>query len=52
VRYADLGSIEKPSFVSFDPDMFRAMCILSGCDYVPSLPGVGLKKVRFVSLEE
>jgi hypothetical protein len=46
VRYADLGSIEKPSLVSFDMDMFRAMCILSGCDYVDSLPGVGLRKVK------
>ena len=23
---------------------FQSMCILSGCDYLPSLPGVGLKK--------
>lgn len=25
-------------------DKFRYMCILSGCDYLPSLPGIGLGK--------
>ncbi|XP_034948611.1 exonuclease 1 [Chelonus insularis] len=28
----------------FDIDKFRHMCILSGCDYLPSLPGIGLSK--------
>lgn len=28
----------------FDMDKFRHMCILSGCDYLPSLPGIGLSK--------
>ncbi|XP_074107167.1 exonuclease tos isoform X2 [Cotesia typhae] len=28
----------------FDLDKFRHMCILSGCDYLPSLPGIGLNK--------
>ena len=46
ISYADLGSIERPSLVNFDPDMFRVMCILSGCDYVDSLPGVGLRKAH------
>ncbi|KAJ2879382.1 hypothetical protein IWW38_006125, partial [Coemansia aciculifera] len=28
----------------------RSMCILSGCDYVPSVPGVGLKRAhRYVA---
>lgn len=30
----------------FTLDKFRYMCILSGCDYLPSIPGVGLKKAR------
>ena len=30
------------SFYSFEK--FRYMCILSGCDYLPSLPGIGLVK--------
>ena len=28
----------------FTPDLFRHMCILSGCDYLPSVKGVGLAK--------
>ncbi|XP_012275952.1 exonuclease 1 [Orussus abietinus] len=28
----------------FDMDKFRHMCILSGCDYLASLPGIGLSK--------
>lgn len=39
---------EKYSF-----DKFRHMCILSGCDYLDSLPGIGLVKARkFVLLTE
>jgi len=30
----------------FNFDKFRYMCILSGCDYLPSIPGVGLIKAR------
>ncbi|KAJ2064538.1 hypothetical protein GGI17_000865 [Coemansia sp. S146] len=31
-------------------EQVRRMCILSGCDYLPSVPGVGLKKAhRYVS---
>lgn len=38
---------EKPD--TFDMDKFRYMCILSGCDYLDSLPGVGLKKaMKFI----
>ena len=28
----------------FTQDSFRQMCILSGCDYLSSIPGVGLGK--------
>lgn len=32
-------------------DKFRYMCILSGCDYIQSLPGIGLKKaLKFLKL--
>lgn len=32
-------------------DKFRNMCVLSGCDYIQSLPGIGLKKaLKFVKL--
>ncbi|KAL0113775.1 hypothetical protein PUN28_012710 [Cardiocondyla obscurior] len=30
----------------FDINKFRHICILSGCDYLPSLPGIGLKKAQ------
>lgn len=43
--YLSMG--ERPENFSFDK--FRYMCILSGCDYLPSLPGIGLAKAcRFV----
>lgn len=38
-----------PDMYTFDK--FRYMCILSGCDYVQSLPGIGLKKaLKFLKL--
>jgi exonuclease-1 len=40
----DLGKLGTCSgFGDFKDDMFLDMCILSGCDYVDSVPGVGLK---------
>lgn len=30
----------------FDMNKFRQICILSGCDYLRSLPGIGLRKAR------
>eukprot|EP00088_Acartia_fossae_P004576 TRINITY_DN1196_c0_g1_i1.p1 TRINITY_DN1196_c0_g1~~TRINITY_DN1196_c0_g1_i1.p1 ORF type:complete len:793 (+),score=169.99 TRINITY_DN1196_c0_g1_i1:75-2453(+) len=30
----------------FDFDKFRKMCIMSGCDYLPSLQGIGLAKAK------
>lgn len=36
-------------FENFSFDKFRHMCILSGCDYLSSLPGIGLAKAcRFI----
>ncbi|GIX87089.1 exonuclease 1 [Caerostris extrusa] len=35
----------------FSFEKFRYMCILSGCDYLPSLPGIGLAKAcKFFTL--
>lgn len=31
------------SLVGWSDTQFRAMAILSGCDYLPSIPGIGLK---------
>lgn len=40
-----LGDCSKPlDFSNFTFSMFRQMCILSGCDYLSSVPGLGLKK--------
>ena len=36
----------KPHIYTFEK--FRHMCILSGCDYLASLPGIGLKKASRV----
>ena len=37
--------LEHKSFAKrFTFDHFVKMCILSGCDYIPSLPGIGLAK--------
>jgi hypothetical protein len=46
IRYEDLGKNRGMSFVGFTSEMFLEMCILSGCDYLPSLAGVGIKKAH------
>lgn len=39
----------RPDVYTFDK--FRYMCIISGCDYLESLPGIGLKKaLKFITL--
>lgn len=49
VKRADFASIDSPSdsngisLVGWSDRQFRAMAILSGCDYLPSIPGIGLK---------
>lgn len=30
----------------FTPEKFRYMCIVAGCDYLASLPGIGIGKAR------
>ncbi len=42
----DFASFASPagiSFLGWSDVQFRAMAILSGCDYLPSIPGIGLK---------
>ena len=36
-------SLDNITFDGWTIDKFRQMCILSGCDYLPSIRGVGLK---------
>ena len=46
IRYADVVVNRELSFVGFTPDQFLEMCVMSGCDYLPSLPGVGIKRAH------
>ena len=39
----DFGKVTECSLRGWTDEQFRAMAILSGCDYLPSIPGVGLK---------
>ncbi|KAJ4832333.1 hypothetical protein Tsubulata_027815 [Turnera subulata] len=34
----------KPSFQHFDKELFLGMCVLAGCDFLPSIPGIGIVK--------
>lgn len=47
ISRSDLGSpaliVDSMSFVGWSDDQFRWMAMLSGCDYLPSINGVGLK---------
>lgn len=44
IRTANLKKNKGMSFHMFTEQMFLEMCIFSGCDYLPSIPGFGLKK--------
>ncbi|KAK2982520.1 hypothetical protein RJ640_012765 [Escallonia rubra] len=43
-RYSLLQQNKELNFTNFTKQMLLEMCILSGCDYLQSLPGMGLKK--------
>ncbi|XP_022737269.1 exonuclease 1 [Durio zibethinus] len=32
----------KPSFKNFGKELFTGMCVLAGCDFLPSVPGIGI----------
>ena len=40
----NFGSTILDKLYSFTDNMFRCMCILSGCDYLYSIKGVGIKR--------
>ncbi|KAL6056081.1 Rad2 nuclease, variant 2 [Balamuthia mandrillaris] len=44
IKLVDLGKTTAVNLSNFTHNMFRQMCILSGCDYLPSIPGLGIKK--------
>lgn len=45
-RYSKLQQNKELNFTGFTKQMLLEMCILSGCDYLMSLPGMGLKKAH------
>ncbi|XP_023946184.2 exonuclease 1 [Bicyclus anynana] len=46
VETAKLPLVMKCPIEHYRFDKFRRMCIMSGCDYLASLPGIGLVKAR------
>ncbi|PON54615.1 Exonuclease [Parasponia andersonii] len=45
-QYSMLQQNKELSFSGFTKQMILEMCILSGCDYLQSLPGMGLKRAH------
>ncbi|WCJ27305.1 Exonuclease 1 [Euphorbia peplus] len=45
-QYSRLQQNKDLSFSGFTKQMLLEMCILSGCDYLQSLPGMGLKRAH------
>ncbi|KAK7359162.1 hypothetical protein VNO77_01110 [Canavalia gladiata] len=45
-QYSMLLKNKELSFEGFNRQMLLEMCILSGCDYLQSLPGMGLKRAH------
>jgi exonuclease-1 len=41
-----LRDVEELNFRSFNSDMLLTTCILSGCDYLDSIKGIGFKKAH------
>eukprot|EP01103_Thecamoeba_quadrilineata_P005916 TRINITY_DN1565_c2_g1_i1.p1 TRINITY_DN1565_c2_g1~~TRINITY_DN1565_c2_g1_i1.p1 ORF type:complete len:686 (+),score=183.40 TRINITY_DN1565_c2_g1_i1:85-2142(+) len=48
IELARLGETTQPSFKHFSHDMFRRTCILAGCDYLPSIKGLGIAKAHTI----
>ncbi|RDX88235.1 Exonuclease 1, partial [Mucuna pruriens] len=36
----------RPSFRSFNLKLFTGMCVLAGCDFLPSVPGIGIARAH------
>lgn len=48
----NLAEVEELNFKNFTSDMFLACCILSGCDYLESIKGIGFKKAHRLVFEQ
>jgi exonuclease-1 len=44
VDLTKLGEVEELNFRTFTDDMLLTCCIVSGCDYLDSIKGIGFKK--------
>lgn len=40
------GDVRELDMIGWSDLQFRRMAMLSGCDYLPSIPGIGLKKAH------
>lgn len=45
-QYCDLVRNKDLDFTNFTRQMVLEMCIMSGCDYLSSLPGLGVKRAH------
>ena len=48
----NLPKVKELNFTTFQGDMFLKMAILSGCDYVDSIKGVGIKTAHKMICEQ
>lgn len=39
------------SFRKFSPGLFLATCVLAGCDFLPNIPGIGIKRAHALALK-
>lgn len=46
IRRSKIPDCLGPKSSNFTVEKFRRMCILSGCDYLQNLPGIGLQKAK------
>ncbi|WFD23206.1 hypothetical protein MEQU1_001894 [Malassezia equina] len=46
IQRAHLSQVTQPSFAGWGDREFRHMAILSGCDYLPSIAGMGLRSAH------
>jgi exonuclease-1 len=45
-QLSDITANKDIDFNNFSKQMILEMCIMSGCDYLPSLPGMGVKRAH------
>ncbi|CAN0891482.1 Exonuclease 1 [Linum grandiflorum] len=44
----DPEASRKPSFRHLNMELFTGMCVLAGCDFLPSVPGIGIVKAHTI----